>query len=376
MRLTFLCGSFEFGADGVGDYTRRLAEELIKQGHQVSVIALYDKWVSEVSMSFEKTASIGLQVLRIPFNAKKQIRLLAAQKMINEFDPEILSLQFVIFSFNNKGLPFSLKNLLSILGIDRVWHIMFHEIWVGIDKGVKNKMFILGLLQTYIIKNLVLKLKPIVIHTQTKIYQYSLLQHGLKAKYLPLFSNIPVNISGNSNVNKKSSVNKKMVIRFVIFGSIHPEAPVDDFAYELAKFGNKYNIGITLTILGRSGEQQKIWTSTWNKNGLTVKLLGEQSEKSISKILSESTFGISTTPIQLSEKSGSIAAMLAHKLNVICVNKIWQPKIFTQLDIPDGIAEYNYGILESYLTKNLGSPTYNSVAQIANQFIESFNIKN
>ena len=54
---------------------------------------------------------------------------------------------------------------------------------------------------------------------------------------------------------------------------------------------------------------QKQWTSVWALNGLEFVLMGEQSPKMISKVLHSASIGISTTPIQLAEKSGRLAAM-------------------------------------------------------------------
>ena len=43
MKLLFLCSSLEPGRDGVGDYTRRLAGECLRQGHEVRLLSLNDK---------------------------------------------------------------------------------------------------------------------------------------------------------------------------------------------------------------------------------------------------------------------------------------------------------------------------------------------
>jgi hypothetical protein len=40
MRIVFLCFSLEPGRDGVGDYTRALAGELIRPGHEVCAVAM------------------------------------------------------------------------------------------------------------------------------------------------------------------------------------------------------------------------------------------------------------------------------------------------------------------------------------------------
>ena len=42
MKIAFLCGSLEPGFDGVGDYVRMLASEVIVQGHQAVIVAIND----------------------------------------------------------------------------------------------------------------------------------------------------------------------------------------------------------------------------------------------------------------------------------------------------------------------------------------------
>ena len=47
MKIVFLCGSLEPGRDGVGDYTRMLAAEIIRKGHNAAIVALADKYSLE-----------------------------------------------------------------------------------------------------------------------------------------------------------------------------------------------------------------------------------------------------------------------------------------------------------------------------------------
>jgi hypothetical protein len=55
MKIIFLCGSLEPGCDGVGDYTRRLAGELIKQGHHIAAVALNDQYLQEEFTGMQQT---------------------------------------------------------------------------------------------------------------------------------------------------------------------------------------------------------------------------------------------------------------------------------------------------------------------------------
>src|SRR5690606_16837539 len=119
-------------------------------------------------------------------------RLLRAQCFIDNFNPDWLSLQFVPFSFNKKGLPLGLAGKLKKLGKDRSWHIMFHELWVGMIHTTSIRRKALSLIQRKLIKHLADTLKPNIIHTHTHIYKIKLAEKGIIASLMPLFGNIPV----------------------------------------------------------------------------------------------------------------------------------------------------------------------------------------
>jgi hypothetical protein len=309
--------------------------------------------------------------MRLPQADKLQENIKVARTWIDEIDPEWISLQFVLFSFHIKGLPFNLNKALALLG-KRRWHIMFHELWVGAANKTTTKLLVWGYVQRQIIKGIVRALKPEILHTQTKLYQMELLEYGLRAKYLPLFSNIPVH---STVIPNKAAATDKKNIRFVIFGSIHPDAPVESFTNELANYAKKHNAEITLNIIGRSGEQQKLWETIWSQKGLNVVVLGERSPESISEIMSTSSIGISTTPIYLAEKSGSIAAMIAHGLPVVCVSKAFKVRTRTKVTFPGGLMEYKSGILEDYLNGDWGGPIIHTVADVSREFVNSLVVK-
>jgi hypothetical protein len=109
LRIAFLCGSLEPGFDGVGDYTRRLAGELTKQGHSTVIIALHDKTVPDKLEEKQTVDNIELPVLRIPAHYSSKKRFRSAGEWIRTFNPDWLSLQYVPYSFQNKGLPFGLR---------------------------------------------------------------------------------------------------------------------------------------------------------------------------------------------------------------------------------------------------------------------------
>lgn len=335
MRILFLCGSLEPGRDGVGDYTRRLAGELIRQGHEGSIIALKDRHIDLVSETEQESDGTFIPVLRLSAIILVRQRYAKAKEYIDQFNPELISLQYVPFSFHPKGLPFGLARQLKKLGEGRKWHIMFHELWVGMDQEAPLKYVLWGKLQQHITHQMIDRLRPKIIHTQTRLYQMQLNKLGSPANYLPLFGNIPVRYERTTTTTNA----QKTLLLFVVFGTIHPRAPIEDFARELAAYGIGQQQIIQITFIGRCGTELDKWVSICNHTGLKTIVLGEQEPERISEALSSCDWGISSTPYLLSEKSGTIAAMLEHGLPVISVSSAWKVKSLTGQCIAN---VYNY----------------------------------
>lgn len=368
MKILFICSSLEPGRDGVGDYTRRLACELINQGHETTAISLNDKYITNIFTTIQESEGVKLTVLRLASSQSLKERLNCAKSYINEFNPHWISLQFVIFGYHPKGLPLWL-NKLSILGEGRQWHIMFHELWIGMEVGATKKHLLWGAVQKKIIKNLIKVIKPAVIQTNTLLYKQYLLNNGCKTELLPLFGNIPV-INGN---NKKPGeiFDETGCIKLVLFGHIHPNANVSGFFDELTEYAVKNNLKILTTFIGICGKNQEEWINECKLRGITTIVLGEKPADYISEVLSKSTLGISTTPSALLEKSGSVAAMREHGLPVFCVSNSWLPKQNRVLNFPDGVNIYKQGNLNSLILENAGNLPGNNISTISIQFINS-----
>ncbi len=368
MKIIFICSSLEPGHDGVGDYTRRLACELIRQGHVVGAISLNDKYISDQCLEVQSFDSINLSVLRLPMALPLPQKLSIAKKHIDEFNPDWVSLQFVIFGYHPKGLPLWL-NKLTVLGKGRRWHIMFHELWLGIELNASKKHLLWGKIQKQIISSLIRKLKPNVTHTHTRLYQHKLLHMGVNSQHLPLFGNIPVLHAGDDSSDKNFKTNK--LLSFVIFGHIHPNSPVKYFCVEVAKYAVKNNIQVSLTFIGNCGMEQENWVINCQEAHIEVQILGQQSADNISKVLRGAMIGISTTPVALLEKSGSVAAMREHQLPLICVPCLWESPNFINLEIPEGIMVYKQGNLDEILNTDLNFAADVNVENISSQFINS-----
>lgn len=372
MKIIFITSSLEPGRDGVGDYTRILAVALIKLGHTVTALTLQDKFITTEFSGIQLQDSVELAVWRLPYNLGTHKSFAKATDIINTINPDWISIQFVIFTYNDKGLPFYLVKQFNQLTKGRNCHIMFHELWVGIHTNSSLKYFVWGWFQKQIIKNMLLNLKPASIHTHTRLYQKKIYQVGFKAAYLPLFGNIPVI---KNNVDQTNKLQAK-IIRLVYFGTIHANTPVEDFVRELVDYYSTNKVSFEVDIIGRTGDHVKEWLQVFKKAGIKVLDHGELSAIQISEILSNAAIGISTTPILFSEKSGTIAAMLEHGLPVLCVAKKIKVNYADNFLAPDGVFDYTKGNLE-FTLKNIHSSASNlKVSQVAAQLISFFNRAN
>jgi glycosyltransferase involved in cell wall biosynthesis len=367
MKIIFLCGFLEPGGCGVGDYTRRLAVELIRQGHEIEIIAVNDPWVREEFLGYQTSDGIPVKVYRIPSSVSSANRFDKATNYVKAFDPEWISLQLVLFAFNNKGLPFNLTKLLASLCKGRRVHIMFHELWLGLEKEAKLKILLWGWVQKKIITGIIGKLKPGVVHTQTQLHQFALSKINVKANFLPLISNIPVVVKKVQPVLEDRS----QKISFVIFGSIYYGAPITEFAKEAGVFAKKYEVEICVTSIGRNRKNSDTWIKAFKLEGIKVELLGEQPSDQISHVLSNASYGISTTPYMLAEKSGAVMAMREHGLTVICVSRPYSPRVSFKLKPLPGIREYVVGNLEACLIASQSFSFSNNVETVSLEFIQS-----
>lgn len=360
MKIIFICGTAEPGKDGVGDYTRRLTEALLILGHDVSIISLYDTFVSDVRSENQHAGVSTIHVHRIPFHLDEKTRFLHAQKIINDFNPDWISLQFVIFSFHPKGLPWSLAGKLKTIVANSKIHIMFHELWVGMDQESPFKLKVLSLLQKTIIKKILKQLKPAVIHTHTPLYQWQLNKIGFNASILSLFGNVPV----------KENKREPLGYRFVVFGSIHFGAPIEAFAKELRSLEHLNNKTPEVVFVGRCGKEQMYWEHAFNDAGITTTSLGEQTVEQISELLAGAAFGITSTPYILTEKSGTVAAMIEHGLPVLCVARDWHVDGYNSAtNASSAVMQYKPGYLQTILQPDFKNKR--SLADITDQFIRS-----
>lgn len=364
MRIVFLCGSLDPGRDGVGDYTRCLAGELVRQGHDAQVVSLFDKEETTITNDIQYIGGVAVPVLRIPRSISSRTRFPAVEKFIKDFHPDWLSLQFVPFSFEKRGLPIKFARRLRGIDGNTPWQVMFHELWVGMEAGASKKLILWGWLQRKIIGLLLGTLKPAVVHTHSGLYIEQLRSLGCSPKQLPLFSSIPV-----SDVPDRIIPSKK-TRSLVVFGSVHPGAPMGDFIEDLLFWREAEGANIEITFAGAGGTEVEKWMKACRARDVPVVCLGELPAGEISKVLSKADYGISTTPALMAEKSSAIAAMQAHGLPVLCLRQL-AARGFDRDFVPSTVSVYKKGYISEFLDKRPSpSAIGDGLGAVASSFVK------
>ena len=315
MKIIFLCGSLEPGRDGVGDYVLRLAGELIKQKNQVVAIALNDRYTSIELIENKISNNIELKVIRLPAIWKTEQRFSRAQKCIQEFNPDWLSLQFVPFSFHNKGIIAGLDQHLLKLGDHTQWHIMFHELWVGINHSNSFKQYLLGQIQKIFIERLVKRLRPSCVTTSIPVYKKNI--SSLYVSILPLFGNIPI-LPIPSTIDTSES--KKMSFTVVLFGSITGNLDELKSQINFVKIiASAKEKTVNMVFIGNGGpfKPDAVRISKEILGAGSVTELGQLSFSDVSASFLKADIGISRADYEMFGKSGSTLAMLEHGLPVL-----------------------------------------------------------
>jgi hypothetical protein len=366
-KILFICGSMRESADGIGDYTRRLSGELNRMGHHAVAIAFNDKFVSESCSETQFDIDTPVEVLRLKKSLGHHQKFKALNKLVYEFKPDLISVQYVLYAFNDKGLPFQFALDLRNVSQNTPMEIMFHELWLGMEKKPILKDRLYGIFQKWIIKRMIKRLHPKVMHTHSRSYQMLLKHHQVSTQFLPIISNIPIH---NEHLSANNDQSK---LTLLLFGYISAGAPISEFISEIFAWSQKHNKTLEFLFAGRNGEALKEWLTVLDSFRIPYKVIGVLDITELSDLMNTVDIGIATTPFLLYEKSGSIAAMLKHGLPVLNVAVDWDPEIDIHFKIEENITEYKQGVLNSFFESNFKKRIYSKkLHEVAEQFIKDF----
>lgn len=308
MKILFLCGSLEPGKDGVGDYTRRLSGALLRKGHDAQIISLCDKHVDAVVSETQEIEATQVSVHRIPRKTSYHKRVRITKEIIDKNKPDWISLQYVPNSFNPKGLPFWLLWFLKQFNGKYKRHIMFHEL---ARPGKSNLKKAIRTVQLALLKQLVFKLEPNVVHTHIPYYLSILKKLKINAKPLPLFSNI-------CKVTY-SIVERKDVFRVGLFSKIEATKNIAFLLKNLVRALANENKTLEIVLLGGSQTKLEKFIEKLKSYDIKAKTiaLGFLSPNEVSMELQKLNLGISPVPVHVLGKSGSVAAFIANGVPLV-----------------------------------------------------------
>ena len=335
MKIVFFSGTFEPESGGVADYCRLLALQCLKLGHEVACVSLNDRFTSELVSSTYSMGELELPILRLPQNLPWAKRVSLVREFLESFEPNWISLQFVSYAFQDKGIVYPQIAFFEGMFDGYQLHIMFHEIWIGgLDSdGLKRRL--VGALQRLSIRRMCLRLRPDVCTTNIKPYVDQLSQLGLRVQQLPLFGNVSIESENadswlfkmlNSEGVPISANNREGYLLAGIFGSLQAgEWQLESLLNALRVIGDKSGKVPVLILCGRRAENlnsHKEWMDALDGSDKGVRIIdiGAQASNYVSQFFNSIDLGVATTTLVKMEKSGAFIAMLEHGLPVLSVN--------------------------------------------------------
>lgn len=361
LKVLFVCGCAEPGKDGVGDYTRRLGTELVKQNCKVAVAAVNDRFVED-SMAEASDGAISVTRLNAKSTARAKRDFL--KRYILSFEPNWISLQYVPYAFQHQGVPISFARSLGKLRQLARWHVMFHEVHLGGVLSVKNHLIKYGQIKT--VKRLVQTLKPKVVHTSNFAYREMLEQLMIDSKILGLFGNIPILAQP-----AVKPVETRQSIKAVYFGASPKEYDFHIFANTLKPLLSEQKLSLHLEFLGRQSPLRNRFIQylldACQSDLLEIEDKGEKSPVELSQLFSAADFAIARVKPSLLGKSGAALTLLEHGL------KLWVPMAESQAEIElnfDYRTEQCFADLPELLENRKSFVAKSRLNEVAEQFLK------
>ncbi len=372
MKILFVCGSLEAGRDGVGDYVRMLGEELVRQsGCQVSAMAIHDPYVTGPATLHGRS---GIRLVRIPAAWGAVRRLEEALRYTSEYGPDWISVQFVPYAYHPKGLPAYLIRHLEILTVSSRVHIMLHEAWAGTDEGFRPSRLVHSFIQKTILRQLLDRLNPSVIHTHLPEFRQKLAGLNHRALELPLFSNIP----GETG---EADAQSGLMIGF--FSQVVCSPRILEFLKGLMAKATEAGLPAGVLLIGGRDCRMRDF-STFLRNSLPegseVTCTGFLSPAGISAAIRQCSLGITPVPRHALGKSGSVAAFLSHGIPVaaphVLQNRAGNPGFFSPELQAAVLTEPDLGLLERARTALATARNEIRTDRIAQKFLQDLNQPN
>lgn len=303
--LVFLTAGAEPGADGIGDYVRGIAYQLSKLGYRIGWVAWRDPGVQAADTRVDK----GLILLRLPARATELERRERFVAWWHLHRAPVLSWQMAPYGFHPRGLLATQGAWLRRqMGPTACLQLFVHEIWLGAKRESPLRERLVGISQYQSWRRLLKVAEPAQIDTQATPYQH-LLQRlsGKPVGLVPLCGNVPV--------IPQPRRSPEAPFRAGFFGTLHEPWDETWLFDQLRAIGQQVGKPVEVMTAGRMGlDGERRW-ARWREQppqGLRFVRWPGSEPTSISAYLWQLDLGLTTTPLALLEKSGTVAAMREH----------------------------------------------------------------
>jgi hypothetical protein len=323
MRLVFLCSGLEPGCDGIGDFARMLAVHCAAQGHEVRVASVRDSFCEIVINTAEEFRAPDI------FSNPAQARELAA--WLREFNPDWASVQFTPFGFHPRGLGGKRATFLrEIMPATTRRHIMLHEIWLqpGRDGPLRHRA--LGWAQRRSVDAWTGPgWRPEIVQTQARLHQARLRSRGVAAELLPLcpsferakVSQAEARLTVAAWLKAKGQNAELNACWLGHFGAFHqPAEEFIKFAREVVNQLQPTGRRAAFLALGRAVSVATVFADAARAlPEADFLVLGELSVENVSVTMQACDCAFTTTPWDIIEKSGTVAAWRALDIPVLVI---------------------------------------------------------
>ncbi|MGJ3241826.1 MAG: hypothetical protein ACFE0O_02545 [Opitutales bacterium] len=344
--LRILLPALDRQGGGVADYGFHLAEAIRRKGVRVTRVGLHDRAIEQPGRDGDD--------LRLPAGMSWGERGRLFTDYWAEDPPDAVSLQFVPYGFQNKGLPFALASLLGSVDLPTVRHVMFHEIWIGAARPSPWKDRGIGFLQRLAIARLLNRFRPTCVHSHAEPYRRLLEPLAGTVQSLPLFSNIPVAPPDGLTCPAKDQVPDTVGI----FSRLPPECDLLPFLHSYQR---------ALTAVDRTGRirwlgfanPEAFPLETWQQAAPRVSwdIVGPRTEAELPDDLAGCQLAIAGVPLALWEKSGVVAAWRAAGVPVLFIREpIRFPGTEPAQPLPAGLIPQIDGWLEAWRSTPRADP--------------------
>lgn len=307
MKICFIVGAFPPMKCGIGDYTNLLGKELVKMGHEVTIITSTNaKYINENNYKVKN-------IIDKWDNSAKDTII----KTIRDIKADIVNIQYPSNEYK-KGifmniLPMILKKQCNVKVVETV-HEYLNYTYKGKLRNLINYLYA---------DNLIVVEKRYIDEINNFI---SVISRRLKIEYIPISSNIPKSRMSNEELIKfkdELAPNNEKIISY--FGFINELKGIETLINSFKLFSDKVKARLLIiSELNPNNEYHKEIINKIDKLGLNNKVIVTGFSDSTSKVANYlAVSDVCVLPFRdgVSERNGSFLAAVNQNIPIITTSK-------------------------------------------------------